>query len=204
MVTFFLTQPSAAVTCWKTPSYHFSLNYERRTSVFIPFFLCSMLPIWYRTNIEGFYLIQVALSAYPADLSQRTLTTTFVQARRILSTSILIQCPSSKSFTSFSTVPPSRKVPPLLLSLTLRKILKIHIPKTKTTSLLVCTCTMKTHKFLLSYIKISTFALATTLEVRGKKNLYPTKYATTKVIKDTCMLAFYSMWYEWYLLGAFF
>lgn len=162
MVTFFLTHPSTEVTSWKIPNYHFSLNYGRRTNVFIPFLLCSMLPIWYRTSIDGFYLIQVALSAYPADLFQHTLMTTFAQARRIPSTSVLLQCPSSKSLTSFSTVPPSHKVPLFFFSsLTLKQILKIHAPKTKTTtSLLVWNCITKIHKFLLNYIKISTFAIA--------------------------------------------
>lgn len=40
---------------WKISSYHFSLTYGRSTGVFIPFFLCFMLPIWYSTGIEAIF-----------------------------------------------------------------------------------------------------------------------------------------------------
>lgn len=124
----------------------------------MPFFLCSMLPIQHRTSTEGFYFIQIALSAYPAHLSQHTWMTTFAQARRIPSTSILTQCPASKSLTSLSTIAPSHKVPPFFLSLTWKKVFKIHDPKTKTTTfLLVCTCIMKIQNFFQTTSKFLSF-----------------------------------------------
>ena len=109
-----------------------------------------------------FFVIHIALSAYPACLSQHFLMTTIVQDIRILSTSILIQHPSHKSpppplfhhnissFHSFSYF---------------KKRLKIYASKTKnttssTTSPLVCNCIMEIHELFSNCIKIPTSAIA--------------------------------------------